>query len=108
MKVTNTGSNKLSEVANKKADKAGTGKNAEKKSFIETELSSSSEVELSPRAKDMQKIKEVAKNSTPDVDDAKVAKFQRLIDSGQYKVDAKSVADRLVDEHLKSAGADTE
>lgn len=61
----------------------------------------SSKVELSSRAKDIQKIKDLALNA-PDVDQAKVDKFQKLIDSGKYKVDAKAVADKLVDEHLFS------
>lgn len=60
-------------------------------------------VELSSRAQDIQKAKEIAKNS-PDVDMDKVEKFKRLIAEGKYKVDAKAVADRMVEEHLKEAG----
>ena len=63
----------------------------------------SSKVELSARAKDIQKIKDLALSS-PDVDQAKVDKFQKLIDSGKYKVDAKAIADKMVDEHLFSTG----
>lgn len=62
----------------------------------------SSKVELSSRAKDVQKIKDLAL-SAPDVDQAKVDKFQKLIDSGKYKVDAKAVANKLVDDHMFSA-----
>ena len=58
-------------------------------------------VELSPRVQDIKKIKEIAK-STPDVDVDKVAKFKQMIAEGKYKVDAKAVADKMVDEHLKS------
>jgi negative regulator of flagellin synthesis FlgM len=58
-----------------------------------------SRVELSPRAQDAKRIKEIAMQ-TPDVDEAKVAKFRKLIDEGNYKVDAKSIADKMVDEHL--------
>ena len=68
---------------------------------IAPEVSDSSKVELSSRAKDVQKIKDLALAS-PDVDPAKVDKFQKLIDSGKYKVDAKAIADKLVDEHLFS------
>lgn len=57
----------------------------------------SAKVELSDRVKDMGKIRD-AVNSTPDVDEAKVAKFKSLINSGQYKVDAGKVADKMVDE----------
>jgi negative regulator of flagellin synthesis FlgM len=55
----------------------------------------SSKVDLSSRAK------EIAMAS-PDVDQAKVEKFQKLIDDGKYKVDAKAIAERMVEEHLMS------
>lgn len=58
-----------------------------------------SRVELSPRAQDAKRIKEIAMQ-TPDVDEAKVAKFRKMIDEGNYKVDAKAIADKMVDEHL--------
>ncbi len=64
---------------------------------IRTEPSESSKVELSSRAKDIQSIKNLAMNA-PDVDQAKVDKFQKLIDSGKYKVDAKAIASKMVDE----------
>lgn len=56
-------------------------------------------VDVSSRAQDAKKIKELAMQA-PDVDMEKVEKFRRLIDSGQYKVDAKAVADKMVDDHL--------
>ncbi len=56
-------------------------------------------VSVSERAQAMQKAKEIAGQET--VDEAKIARLQKLIDSGEYKVDAKAVADRLVDEHVK-------
>lgn len=58
-------------------------------------------VELSQRAQEMKKIKEIA-SQAPDVDMDKVAKFQKLIDEGKYKVDTKDVADKMVDEFLLS------
>lgn len=60
-------------------------------------------VELSSKAQDINKIKELAKNS-PDVDSAKVEKFKRMIAEGKYKVDAKAVASKMVDEHLMASG----
>ena len=62
----------------------------------------SAKIDLSPRAQEMKKIKELA-SSAPDVDEAKVKKFQSLIDSGNYKVDAKKIADKMVDDNLLSA-----
>lgn len=57
-----------------------------------------SNVQVSERAQMMQKAKDIA--SDPSIDEAKVARLQKLIDEGKYKVDANSIADKLVDEHL--------
>jgi len=65
-----------------------------------TSLGESSKVELSPRAQEAKRIKELAM-AAPDVDEAKVAKFRKLIDEGKYNVDAKAIADKMVDEHLE-------
>ena len=70
-------------------------------------LGSSAKVELSPRAKDMKRIKELALKA-PDVDEAKISKFQKLIDSGKYKVDSAKVADKLVDDQLLNASMEDE
>lgn len=56
-------------------------------------------VDLSPRAQEMKKIKEAAL-AAPDIDEEKVARLQKLIDQGQYKVDAKEIADKMVDEQV--------
>ncbi len=60
----------------------------------------STKVDLSPRAQEMKKIKDAAL-AAPDVDEAKVARLQKMIDEGSYKVSAKDIADRMVDEELK-------
>lgn len=60
-------------------------------------------VDLSSRAQDIQKAKDIAMSS-PDVDQAKIEKFQKLIDEGKYKVDSKAIAERMVDEQLMAAG----
>lgn len=56
-------------------------------------------VDLSKRAQDMKKAKEIAM-ATPDVNEEKVARLQKLIDEGKYKVGAKDIADKMVDEEL--------
>lgn len=73
------------------------------KSLLDTpaELIGASRVEVSPKAQEAKRIKELAM-AAPDVDMEKVAKFRSLIDAGQYKVDAKAVADRMVDDHLET------
>ncbi len=59
-------------------------------------------VDLSPRAQEMKKIKEAAL-AAPDVNEEKVARLQKLIDDGKYKVAAKDIADKMVDEELNWA-----
>jgi negative regulator of flagellin synthesis FlgM len=63
-------------------------------------VGSSTKVDVSSRAQEMKRAKEMA---TPNsgVDDAKVARLQAMIDSGTYKVDADALAERLVSEQLK-------
>ncbi len=73
------------------SDKAGAAK-------ANNPLAGNANVSLSERAQMMQKAKDIASQST--VDDTKVARLQKMIDEGKYKVDAQAVADRLVDEHL--------
>lgn len=71
------------------------------------ETESSSKVNLSERAQDMKKAKEIAK-SAPDVREERVAELQKMIDQGKYNVSGKDIADKMVDEELQWAGAMTE
>ncbi|MCB0368089.1 MAG: flagellar biosynthesis anti-sigma factor FlgM [Bdellovibrionales bacterium] len=87
-----------------KAEKSSESK--ESKGLRSSDKSSSSsaagdatKIILSDRAQEARKIKELAM-SAPDVDQAKVDKFRKLIDEGKYKVDAKAVADKMVDDEL--------
>jgi flagellar biosynthesis anti-sigma factor FlgM len=54
---------------------------------------------ISQRAAEAQKIKSLI-NQVPDVDEAKIAKFQKLIDSGEYTVDSKKLADKMLEEQM--------
>lgn len=56
-----------------------------------------SKVDVSKRAQDMKKAKEVAM-ATPDVDEAKVARLQKMIDEGKYKVSASDIAEKMLTE----------
>lgn len=67
------------------------------------QLKDAAEVNVSPRAKNIQKATEIAKKDS--VDEAKVARLQAMIDKGEYKVDADKIADKLVDEHLMTSGS---
>ena len=60
----------------------------------------SAKIEMSKDALAMQKAKAIASKDVSD--DAKIARLQKMIDEGKYKVDAEAVADRLVNEHLLS------
>lgn len=56
-----------------------------------------SKVDISKRAQDIRKAKEIAM-ATPDIDEAKVARLQKLIDEGNYKVDAGAIAEKMLTE----------
>lgn len=97
-----------------RADKADKSERADKSEKInklglpniaDAEGKAGARVELSPRAQEAKRIKELAM-SGPDVDQVKVEKFRRLIDEGNYKVNADAVADRMVDEHLGTLGGE--
>ena len=66
----------------------------------DVELSGATNVKLSQRAQDIKKAKELAL-AAPDIREDKVARLQKLIDEGNYKVDAKDIADKMVDEEAQ-------
>lgn len=90
----------LKNVESTKADRVDLSKNAADKAPKSVDVESSSKLNLSDRAQDIKKAKDLASKGVNDIDEAKVAKFQKLIDDGKYKVDAQSIADKMVDEHL--------
>jgi negative regulator of flagellin synthesis FlgM len=61
-----------------------------------------SKTEISSRGKEFAKAREVAAEA-PDVREDKVSELKQRISSGAYKVDSHAIADRLVDEHLRSS-----
>jgi negative regulator of flagellin synthesis FlgM len=63
-----------------------------------SEMMDATKINLSTQARQISKAKEIAKQDS--VDEAKVARLQKMIDAGEYKVDAEAVADKLVNEHL--------
>lgn len=86
-----TGKTDSAKIGNVDAKATGGLKNSEA-------IKSSANVNVSERAQMMQKAKDIASADT--IDEAKVARLQKLIDEGKYKIDADKIADRLVDEHL--------
>ena len=64
----------------------------------------SANAEISSKAKDMAKAKQVAAD-TPDVREAKIAELREKIQNKKYDVSASEIADKLVDDHIRLAGA---
>lgn len=106
MKVSNNGNNNA--VNSAQANASGSIANSKKTkgdnpllqaSTDKAAIASSSKVNVSERAQDVKKASDIARNA-PDIDEAKVAKYQSLIDSGKYTIDSKKVADKMVDEFM--------
>ena len=102
MKVDHKVGNPIGGLDTTKAGKTSSKNGIDKTSLGGANKSSaniqSSEVSVSDRAQMMQKAKQIA--STGTIDEAKVARLQKMIDAGEYKTDANAIADRLVDEHM--------
>ncbi len=57
--------------------------------------------EISSRGKELASAKAAATRA-PDVREERIAELKKRIEAGQYQVDAKKVADRMVDDHLST------
>lgn len=105
MKIThNKVGQNLNLVDGLKQDKTNASNKADKNTGILPDAAGgagATKVDLSPRAQEAKRIKELAM-AAPDVDAEKVARFRQMIDEGKYKVDAKAVADKMVDAHLET------
>ncbi|MGE0615859.1 MAG: flagellar biosynthesis anti-sigma factor FlgM [Bacteriovoracia bacterium] len=107
MKVTNNhAANVQSSEANRakgaaEAAKAKSASSAEKLTSSKID-SGSAQTEISSRAKEMALAKEVASNAA-DVREDKIAELKRRIANKEYNVKPEAIADRMVDEHLKTA-----
>ena len=105
MKVSNKIPNAIQGSEAAKTTKTGADSIIDGKRTKSSQVSSggaegSTRVDVSSRAQEMAKAKELATPSDS-IDEAKVARLQKLIDSGKYKVDADALADRLLDEQMK-------
>lgn len=105
MKVSNSNPNNIANnVATTNTGKATAAQNSgggKKASSAVTadQIKDSTQVKMSSQARDIQKAMELARPSNQ-VDEAKVARLQKMIDEGSYRVDASALADKMVDEHL--------
>lgn len=81
------------------ADVKNSGVKSSKNNPAKTaEIMDATKINVSSEARNIAKAKNIASNQG--VDEAKIARLQKAIDSGTYKVEADKVADKLVDEHL--------
>ena len=58
-------------------------------------------VEISEKGREFAKVKAAA-HDAPDVREEKIAALRKKMAEGTYKVNPDAVADRMVDEHLKT------
>lgn len=91
-----------------KVDKAKTAEKAVKTDGFESVLGTSgttsrpgADVEISDGAQLMRQASEIAKSSGGTRQE-KIDALKKSIQSGTYQIDAKEIADRLVEEHLNS------
>lgn len=82
-----------------KASDAAKGGKAGALDLSDLGKSDATKVDLSPRAQEMKKIKDAAL-AAPDINEEKVSRLQKLIDEGKYSIDAKDIADKMVDEQI--------
>lgn len=85
-----------------RSNSAESTKRTDKEPAAASTTTSGAKAEISSKAKEFARAKEVASNA-PDVREEKVAELRRKIASGQYKTDAEAIADRMVDQHLEMA-----
>lgn len=98
------GTNGIQSTETKKTDKSklsGYEKTEGSSSALNNE---SSKTEISSRAKDMAKAKQIAADS-PDVRESKIAALKEQIKNKTYQVSADAIADKLVDDHIRLTGA---
>jgi negative regulator of flagellin synthesis FlgM len=86
-----------------KAAAAQEAKDAKKSEGVEgkTNIPGSVNAELSNKGKEMAAAKAAA-SEAPDVREEKIAALKARIAAGKYNVDPSAIADRMVDDHLKS------
>lgn len=88
----------------KQSKRTGSAQNAQKNDASQGVASSSSSgatANISARAREMARAKEVAGNA-PDVREEKIAELKRRIAEGKYNVKPEAIADRMVDDHLRT------
>ena len=65
------------------------------------DTSGSANVEVSAKAREMSQASDIASNA-PDIREAKIAELKRRIAAKEYNVKPEQIADKMVDEHIKT------
>lgn len=112
MKVTNTPSPQIQRTDSSAEAKESKGAKRTGNAGISSASTYTSQVsgapsasaEISGRAKEMAKAKEIA-NEAGDVREAKIAALKQRIANKEYNVKPEAIAERIVDEHLATGGA---
>lgn len=108
MKVNQAGSQATQATSNSKdaaaAQKAKKAGGSAEQAKTQTANSGDAKTEISSKAKEAAKAKEVATNA-PDVREEKIQELRRRIAEGKYKVDPEAVADKIVQDHAALPGA---
>lgn len=104
MRVDQSKSSPIQSSDVKKADgakKAQGPKGSEKTGDAHGTSSGAVKAEVSDRAREMAQARQIATDA-PETREERIAALKARIQSGDYKVDSKAVADRMVDDHLRS------
>ena len=64
-------------------------------------------VTLSPKAKEIQEAKRLLE-SLPDIREEKIAKIKQQIDEGDYRIDEKRIAEKMIEESLLNELSDNQ
>lgn len=89
-------------AATRETGKANQAKSAAKKQPSGTSIDAeSANANISAKGKEFARAKAIA-TDTPDVREEKIAELKKRIAAGRYKVDSDAVADRMVDDHMKT------
>ena len=97
--LTDTGKADKTAKAGKTKILSGDPKAAAVADALNLDSAKASNVHLSERAVDAKRAKDIAM-AAPDIREDRVAELQKRIDEGKYSVDAKDIADKMVDEEV--------
>lgn len=103
MKVGQTSTNQVQGTDTPATRPTTTGRHQASEESKKIGRASDAQPEISAQGREFARAKAAA-HEAPDVREEKVAELKRRIAEGKYGVQADKIADRMVDEHLSTAG----